>query len=70
MRGEIGSVGKELAQRKDLHSNNREVSWRAFGSSYKGSTAPTTPRGEKTNELEVRTCPINTKGDTVFDQRA
>lgn len=30
----------------------------------------TTPRGEKTNELEVRTCPINTKGDTAFDQGA
>ncbi|KAI4495250.1 hypothetical protein M0804_001451 [Polistes exclamans] len=27
-------------------------------------------RGEKTNEPEVRTCPINTKGDTVFDQGA
>lgn len=28
----------------------------------------TTPRGEKTNEPEVRTWPINTEGDTLFDQ--
>lgn len=30
--------------------------------------APLSYRGEKTNELEVKTCPINTKGDTAFDQ--
>lgn len=59
------SFGSRSTWRRDLCSLScHETLTSRFNPSW------TTPRGEKTNEPEVRTYPINTEGDTLFDQGA
>lgn len=61
----VRSFGSRSTWRRDLCSRScHETLTSRFNPSW------TTPRGEKTNEPEVRTYPINTKGDTLFDQGA